>query len=165
MSFFQSSSAVDQGSQGEVNSAGHGGITTGQMTSFVSQIQQAISDSQILSAEQAEPRPGVEQQRPGAAPAVSAAAPTTTQYLCSCITITPLAPAHHTPASASPMTDAFTSVEASAAQVCSSGSVNAPGSDDCVHQHAAQSSPVQEQTASDNRGTSHSAYAANKGGY
>jgi hypothetical protein len=39
---------------------------------------------------------------------MSDAAPATTQYFCPCITITPLAPAHHAPASVSPMTDAFT---------------------------------------------------------
>lgn len=77
------------------------------MTLFVSQIQLTISDSQMLSGGQSKPRPGVE-QRPEATPAMSDAAPATTQYFCPCITITPLAPAHHAPASVSPMTDAFT---------------------------------------------------------
>ncbi|KAK4015649.1 hypothetical protein OUZ56_030624 [Daphnia magna] len=148
---YTSQSSPGQGSQADENSAGHGGMTS-EMSSFASQIQQAMTNSQLLSADQPEASPVAGQQRPGAM--FAPAAPTTTQYLCSCITINPVASVHHAPAS----TDSFNSGEASAAQSapvhsCSSGSTGPHSSDDCPHQHTAQSSPAQEQ------------YAANNGGY
>ncbi|KAI9556687.1 hypothetical protein GHT06_016477 [Daphnia sinensis] len=138
---YTSQSSPEQGSQADVN-PDHGGMAS-QMTSFASQIQHAMTHSQLLSAEQPEASAG--QQRPAAM--FAPAAPTTTQYLCSCITINPAAPVHHAPASA----DSFHSAEASAGQSCSSASHHS--SEDCPHQHAAHSSPAQEQ------------YAANNGGY
>ncbi|XP_046644452.1 mitochondrial distribution and morphology protein 34-like [Daphnia pulicaria] len=159
-----SSSYQPAGSQGSqtAEAAGdfHGGVTggSGQSSSYVSQpvvpnSPAAFSAEQQRPAESAGPLFGAEKVRPVIAAAAAAAATAqTTQYICSCITINPVATVkpHHVPtgdsfAQAAAQQQTFASQQEQQQQQQQQQSSVGPAS--------SQSVPVQQQqSAGDNRG-------------